>query len=53
MEDMIKQGQIAAQYFASTMSVAFDQKANEESFAKFLTDLEGEFTAWGKAGKKE
>ncbi len=52
VEDMIKQKQIVAEYFKSSRSVAFDQQANTQALAKFITDLDGQFTAWGKESKK-
>ncbi len=52
VEDMIKRGQIVAEYFKSSRSVAFDQQANTQALAKFILELDGQFTAWGKEGKK-
>ncbi len=52
VQDMIKREQIAAEYFKSSRTVAFDQQANTQALAKFITDLDGQFTAWGKDGKK-
>lgn len=52
VRDMIERGQIAAEYFESSRSVAFDQQANTAALAKFIADLEGQFTEWGKDGKK-
>ncbi len=52
VEDMIRKGQIVAEYFKSTRSVAFDQQANTQALAKFIGELDGQFTEWGKDGKK-
>jgi hypothetical protein len=52
VEDMIQKEQIAAQYFKSSRAVAFDQQANTAALAKFVSDLDNQFTAWGKEGKK-
>jgi hypothetical protein len=51
VEEMIAQGQIAAEYFKSTKAVAFNQQANLASRDAFIAELEAEFANWGKRPK--
>jgi hypothetical protein len=42
IQDIINRGQIAAHYFTSSRSVAFDQQANAAALDNFIADLEGD-----------
>ncbi len=51
--EMIKDHEIAAEYFSSSKTVVFDQAANNDALTKFIKDLDAEFQGWNTSIEKK
>ncbi len=51
--EMIKQKEIAAEYFTSSQTVVFDQAANNDALNNFIKDLDAEFQGWNTSMEKK
>ncbi len=51
--EMIKQKEIAAEYFTSSQTVVFDQAANNDALNQFIKNLDAEFQGWSSSTDKK